>query len=279
MRTGAAPPRARRGGDGRARPRAGRPVIGVAFDGTGYGTDGAVWGGEVLVAGLPRLRRAAHLGYVPLPGGDAAVRGRTGWRWPTSHAAGVPGTPTCRRSPPARRPSSPRSHQLTTGLGCVPTSSMGRLFDAVARSLGVGTPSDYEAQAAIELEGRARRGRPDGEYAFALVDDGTPLRHRPGAGPARAVADVPGRRAGRARRRAVPPRGGRRSSSSWPAASAQTGARHGRAQRRGVPERAAARRRAAALRADGFTVLATAGCRRTTAGWPSGQLVVRPRSG
>ena len=148
-------------------------VIGVAFDGTGYGTDGAIWGGEVLVAGYKEFRRSAHLGYVPLAGGDASVR--RPYRMALSHlrAAGVPWTddlPAVAACPPRER--SVLAHQLDTGLGSVPTSSMGRLFDAVSSLAGVRHTSDYEAEAAVRLESVARRyDGPVAPYPFGLVED------------------------------------------------------------------------------------------------------------
>jgi hydrogenase maturation protein HypF len=155
-------------------------VIGVAFDGTGYGTDGAVWGGEVLVAGYKSFRRCARLAYVPLAGGDASVR--RPYRMALSHlrAAGVdwtedlPAVAAC--PPPERRV---LAHQLDTGLGCVPTSSMGRLFDAVSSLVGVRHTVDYEAEAAIELEALARSAGPAAPYAFAISSGASSPAGRP----------------------------------------------------------------------------------------------------
>ena len=132
-------------------------VIGVAFDGTGYGDDGAIWGGEFLVAGYGGYQRAAHLRYVPLPGGDRAVRepwrvslawlATCGLPWdddlpPVAHARALGG--------PDRL--SALRGQMAGGLNSPPTSSMGRLFDAAAALAGVRQSVTYEAQAAIEFE-------------------------------------------------------------------------------------------------------------------------------
>jgi hydrogenase maturation protein HypF len=153
----------------------GSRVIGVAFDGTGYGDDGAVWGGETLLADYTGYHRFAQLAYVPLPGGDAAVR--RPYRMALAHlrAAGIPWTgdlPCAAACPPEERRLLAR--QLERELNCVPTSSMGRLFDAVSALAGVCQLADYEAQAAIELEAAALHA-PDGSggaagpgYAFAL---------------------------------------------------------------------------------------------------------------
>lgn len=132
-------------------------VLGFAFDGTGYGPDGAIWGGEVLLADYKGYRRVAQLRYVPLAGGDVSVL--RPYRMAMTHlwAAGLPWDHDL--APVRACPQDERdvlAHQVQTGLGCVQTSSMGRLFDAVSALAGLRQVVDYEAQAAIELEGISR---------------------------------------------------------------------------------------------------------------------------
>ncbi len=141
-------------------------VIGVAFDGTGYGSDGAIWGGEFLITRYTGFERAAHLAYIPLPGGDAGTRKPA--RVALAHllAAGVPldgDLPSLAALSETERRIVEK--QVATGLNSPPTSSMGRLFDAVASLVGVRQEVNYEGQAAIELEAIADPGE-TGAYAF-----------------------------------------------------------------------------------------------------------------
>jgi hydrogenase maturation protein HypF len=149
-------------------------VIGVALDGTGYGTDGAVWGGEFLEGSLRNgFARRAHLQYAPLPGGAAAIR--QPWRMAISHLLALYGEEGTLKLPLAVvRQAGERNVQLVARLvdhelNTPPTSSAGRLFDAVAALVGVpgSRQTTYEGQAAIELELAAEGPVPRG-YPFRL---------------------------------------------------------------------------------------------------------------
>jgi hydrogenase maturation protein HypF len=148
-------------------------VIGVAFDGTGYGTDGKIWGGEFLAADYGGFERCAHLRYVPLPGGDAAVR--QPWRPALSYLADTFGTaaefPDLApwRDVPANRRNPVRA-MIARRVNTVDTSSCGRLFDAVASLIGLRQEVNFEAQAAIELEMIAAEGIAE-TYPFGLDQD------------------------------------------------------------------------------------------------------------
>jgi len=141
------------------------PVLGVAFDGLGYGDDGTLWGGEFLVADLARYRRVGHLLPIPMPGGSAAIRHP--WRMALAWVAAAAGMEEAARlgADTAETRAQLRAvlELVERGTGLV-TSSAGRLFDAVAALLGLRRSVTYEGQAAVELEALARRARP-GEAA------------------------------------------------------------------------------------------------------------------
>ncbi|MEO9223342.1 MAG: carbamoyltransferase HypF, partial [Mycobacteriaceae bacterium] len=167
--------------------RIGQPIIGVAFDGTGYGDDATIWGGELLLLGeqSERYVRAGHLGSVALPGGDAAVRNPCRMALAYLDAAGVAwdtDLPPVQACTPAERAAV--RGQLDSGTGTVGCTSMGRLFDGVASLLGVRHRVGFEAQGAIELELLAEQGRLDPAVVegpavrFAVDADGV-LDYRP----------------------------------------------------------------------------------------------------
>ena len=130
-------------------------VIGLALDGTGYGADGRIWGGEILLAAYEDFERHAHLEYIPMPGGAAAIH--EPWRMAVSYLAhhfgqeflGFP-IPFVRQLD--HRKTETLMRMMERGINSPLTSSCGRLFDAVAALIGIRQQVSYEAQAAIELE-------------------------------------------------------------------------------------------------------------------------------
>jgi hydrogenase maturation protein HypF len=149
------------------------PVIGVAFDGTGYGTDGKIWGGEILVCDFTGFERAAHFRYTSLAGGDTAVR--QGWRSALAYLrdAGVDPFSVLHGVP--SRSVEIVDKMIAAGINTVDCCSCGRLFDAVAAILGIRTESNYEGQAAMQLEAVAERT----EEAYPFDFDGKEIDFRP----------------------------------------------------------------------------------------------------
>ncbi|GAP06558.1 hydrogenase maturation protein, carbamoyltransferase HypF [Anaerolinea thermolimosa] len=145
-------------------------VIGVIFDGTGYGADGAIWGGEFFYGGYASYQRKFHLDYVPLPGGDLAVRKparmalsylwKYGLEWEMNFP---PAGALCEEERTILR------LQLERAINAPLTSSMGRLFDAVSAFMGIRQVATYEGQAAIEMEALVDSNE-KGSYPFDLSD-------------------------------------------------------------------------------------------------------------
>ena len=148
-------------------------MIGVALDGTGYGPDGTIWGGEFLVATRAEFERVAHFKQYRLPGGAKAIQ--EPWRMAASvlgmegEAHGAPFRCGSPGGSPSKEQFEAVQHMVATGFNSPLTSSAGRLFDAVAALLGLGTVTTYEAQAAIRLEAIAD-GSVTGRYPFELRD-------------------------------------------------------------------------------------------------------------
>jgi hydrogenase maturation protein HypF len=144
-------------------------VIGLALDGTGYGTDGNIWGGEALLADSGRFERAAHFAYVPMPGGAAAIR--EPWRMAVSYLAHNFGPEFLDGEIPFvrgldRRKAEMILRMIERGVNSPLTSSCGRLFDGVAAVIGLRESVNYEAQAAMELEMLGRSSTDAGAYPF-----------------------------------------------------------------------------------------------------------------
>ena len=171
-------------------------VIGIALDGTGYGIDGAVWGGEILLATYADFERVAHLDYIPMPGGAAAIT--EPWRMAVSYLykhfgeafldldipfvreldAGAQGHPVAQSlqavgHAPQRKEAAVLLRMLERGVNSPLTSSCGRLFDAVSALAGIRRRVNYEAQAAIELEAAIAGDGEGAGYPFELRPDGS----------------------------------------------------------------------------------------------------------
>jgi len=153
------------------------PVVALCFDGLGFGADGALWGGELLVADFAGYRRLGHVRPMVLPGGVAAIR--EPWRMAASWLTATAGPEVAAARLTPVDPRAPAVVDLVERRSGSMTTAVGRLFDAVAALLGVRTRVTFEGQAAIELEAAARtvprRSAPRFEGTVALGRDGDAL--------------------------------------------------------------------------------------------------------
>ena len=150
--------------------------LGISWDGTGYGPDGAIWGGEFFHVEGGQFQRIAHLRSFGLPGGDAAVR--EGWRSAASLMVEVFGSQPALPDVGTQSPGKPRldeakvRYMLERGINVIPTTSVGRLFDAVACISGVARQNRFEGQAAMLLENEIGLLRTEEAYALPGGDWG-----------------------------------------------------------------------------------------------------------
>lgn len=149
----------------------GGPVIGIAFDGLGYGLDGALWGGEFLLADYSGFGRAAHLRYVPAPGGAAAIR--EPWRMALAwaRAANCEAAKTIIQKRIGDEKMEIVAAMMSASLNSPVTSGMGRLFDAVSSLVLVRDEVSFEGQAAMELEQFAAKTRVETRYEYLIENN------------------------------------------------------------------------------------------------------------
>jgi hydrogenase maturation protein HypF len=161
------------------------PVVGVVWDGTGYGADGHIWGGEFLVADYHGFRRVGHLEYLPMPGGEAAIRNpyRLAIAYLYALTSQLLGLPL--EAGAGEEELHIIQQQIDREINCPQTSAGGRLFDAVSALLGIRERITYEAQAAIELEMASQNPNPKSQvptmgYPFSIDEgeEGTVIRLR-----------------------------------------------------------------------------------------------------
>ncbi len=150
-----------------------KKVIAFSFDGTGYGTDGKIWGGEVLIAGYTEFERAFHLKYFPLPGGDRAVKEPYRVAVSLLKAAGENPEKYLKVEP---QKLSFVSRMVEKGINSPLTSSMGRLFDGISAILGIRYAVNYHAQGAILLEEVSSVSSETGSYPFKIENGGIDWR-------------------------------------------------------------------------------------------------------
>lgn len=155
-----------------------KPVIGVILDGTGYGSDGNIWGGEFMIADYGKFTRMGHLEYLPLPGGDLAIK--KPFRTAVSYLLSFIGENSLNQDLPFLKTVDKIElnvirQQIERKINSPLTSSCGRLFDAVAALIGIRNEIDYEAQAAIEMEMLAYEYTEENEtdyYPFSIIKQG-----------------------------------------------------------------------------------------------------------
>jgi len=154
------------------------PVIGIALDGTGYGTDGNIWGGEFLIVDFDEFTRVGHFQYVPIPGGDAAAR--QAWRSAAAYLYAAFGAEHGRNIAHELIPDIPEDTMaavftmLERNINCPLSAGCGRLFDAMAALTGIKTVSSYEGQAPSEFES-VMTSAELGPYPYSIDDSGTPF--------------------------------------------------------------------------------------------------------